>query len=212
MARARSQHARRVPACARTRLSMTYAPSIFLNRISLISRLSVVACVAVATACSAPAGDGRKQESVISGFYRWHLKTPGPGLPTPEELPPLRAFVSDALFGLLSQASEVEARYHAAAAEPVPPLVEGDLFTSLFEGATAFKVKSCFTEDNHASCRVRFTHEDDDGEDEKWEDKLLLVNENNQWRIDDIQFIGNGQSSQQEYLTDSLSSIIKQYH
>lgn len=39
---------------------------------------------------------------------------------------------------------------------------------------------------------------------------MLLVRENRQWRIDDIEFIGNDQSSQREYLTDNLSDAIQQ--
>lgn len=178
----------------------------------IFTRLATLATVALASACSEPTDDTRMQELVINGFYQQHLKTHSPGLPSEEELRQLRPFVSDALFQLLSQTTEIDARYHAAAAEPIPPLVDGDPFTSLFEGATSFEIEPCNTEDAHASCRVNFTHADGDGEDEHWEDKLLLVRENQHWRIDDIQYIGNGQSSQQEYLTDMLNSIIKQYH
>jgi hypothetical protein len=87
------------------------------------------------------------------------------------------------------------------------------LFTSLFEGASTFKVDSCESDDAHASCQVRFTYKGGNGGDEeKWKDKLLLVREDKQWRIDDIEFLGSDQSSQREYLTDTLSSIINEFN
>ncbi|WP_034298374.1 DUF3828 domain-containing protein [Herbaspirillum sp. RV1423] len=179
----------------------------------IFTRLAALSTVAFAAACGEPPDDTRSQEQVISGFYQQHLKTHSPGIPGADELKQLQPFVSQALFKLLSQASETEAKYHAAATEPVPPLIDGDLFTSLFEGATSFKLDSCESEDNRASCHVRFTHAGGNGgDDEKWKDKLLLVKENNQWRIDDIEFLGSGQSSQREYLSDTLSSIVNEYN
>ena len=50
----------------------------------------------------------------------------------------------------------------------------------------------------------------EEGADESWNDKILLVKEGQQWRIDDIEFIGNDQSSQREYLSDTLADTIKE--
>jgi len=179
----------------------------------ILTRLAVVSIVAVAAGCGEPPDDTHLQEKVIAGFYQQHLKTHSPGIPSADELKQLQPFVSQALFKLLSQASETEVKYHAAATDPLPPLVDGDLFTSLFEGATAFKVDSCESDDAHASCQVRFSYKGGKAdEEEKWKDKLLLVREDKQWRIDDIEFLGSDQSSQREYLTDTLSSIINEFN
>lgn len=183
----------------------------------IFTRIAALFTVACATACGEPPDDTHLQEQVISGFYQQHLKSHTPGIPNADELKLLQPFLSQALFALLSKASETEVKYHAAAEEPVPPLVDGDLFTSLFEGATSFKMDGCESEDNRASCQVKFRHTGSSdskggGSDESWKDKLLLVKENNQWRIDDIEFLGSGQSSQREYLTDTLSSIVQDYN
>jgi hypothetical protein len=179
----------------------------------ILIRLAALSAVALAAGCGEPPDDTHLQEKVISGFYQQHLKTHSPGIPSADELKQLQPFVSQALFKLLSQASETEIKYHAAATDPVPPLVDGDLFTSLFEGASTFKVDSCESDDAHASCQVRFTYKSGNGGDEeKWKDKLLLVREDKQWRIDDIEFLGSDQSSQREYLTDTLSSIINEFN
>lgn len=184
----------------------------------ILTRLAALSAVAFAAGCGEPPDDTHLQEKVISGFYQQHLKTHSPGIPSADELKQLQPFVSQALFKLLSQASETDIKYHAAATDPVPPLVDGDLFTSLFEGASTFKVDSCESDDAHASCQVRFTYKGSSGsggkgdEEEKWKDKLLLVREDKQWRIDDIEFLGSDQSSQREYLTDTLSSIINEFN
>ena len=187
----------------------------------IFTRLAALSTVALLTACSEPPDDTHLQERLITGFYQQHLKTHSPGIPGADELTQLRPFLSQALFALLSQASDTETKYHAAAEDPVPPLVDGDLFTSLFEGATSFAVDSCESEDNRASCLVAFRYAGSSGDggnsagqtgEERWKDKLLLVKENQQWRIDDIEFIGSGQSAQREYLTDTLTSIVKDYN
>lgn len=188
----------------------------------ILTRIAALSTVALATACGESPDDTHLQEQVIAGFYQQHLKAHNPGLPGNDELKQLQPFLSQGLFTLLSKAADTEVKYHAAAEEPVPPLVDGDLFTSLFEGATSFKVDSCEASDsdtgdhNHAACLVRFRHAvsgaDAGGSDESWKDKLLLVRENQQWRIDDIEFLGSGQSSQREYLSDTLGSIVKDYN
>jgi hypothetical protein len=179
----------------------------------IFTRLTALSILALLTACGGPQDDTHLQEQVISGFYQQHLKNHSPGIPNADELKQLQPFLSQPLFSLLSQASDIDARYHAAAESPVAPLVDGDLFTSLFEGATSFAVDSCEHEGDHAACLVRFRYtgsaSDNKSVDEHWKDKLLLTRQQQQWRIDDIEFMGSGQSSQREYLTDTLDSIIK---
>jgi len=183
----------------------------------IFTRLAALSTVALVTACSETPDDSRLQEKVIRGFYQQHLKAHNPGIPGADELKQLQPFLSPMLFALLSKASDAEARYRAAATDGVPPpLVNGDLFTSLFEGATSFSLDSCESENNRASCTVRFRYrasssDAKDDSDESWRDKLLLVRQNQQWLIDDIEFIGNSQSAQTEYLTDTLNSIVNDY-
>ncbi|KAF1038575.1 MAG: hypothetical protein GAK35_03757 [Herbaspirillum frisingense] len=159
--------------------------------------------------CNNFSGEEQRQADVIGSFYRIHIKNNAPGLPSAEELKQYQPLVSRALYTLLTQAEAADARYHAVAGTQAPPIVEGDLFTSLYEGATSFSVKSCDTDDVRSSCQVSFQYKKD-GAQEAWNDKILLVREDDQWRIDDIEFIGNDQSSQREYLTDTLTDAIKE--
>jgi hypothetical protein len=159
--------------------------------------------------CHNFSGDEQRQADVVDNFYRIHLKANAPGLPTPDEVRQVQPLVSRALHTLLTQAEAAETRYHGLAGSQAPPLVEGDLMTSLYEGATSFSVESCETDELRASCQVQFRYRRD-GTDETWNDKILLVQEDQQWRIDDIEFVGNDQSSHREYLSDTLTDAIAQ--
>ncbi|MBO9537945.1 DUF3828 domain-containing protein [Herbaspirillum sp.] len=163
--------------------------------------------------CNNFSGEEQQQAEAVGAFYRIHLKTNTPGLPPADELRQYQPLLSRALYALLAQAETADARYHATAGSQAPPIIEGDLFTSLYEGATSFSVQSCDTGDQErsqrASCQVAFQYKKD-GAEEAWNDKILLVREDNRWRIDDIEFIGNDQSSQREYLTDTLADAIKE--
>lgn len=163
--------------------------------------------------CHNLSGGEKQQAEVIDAFYRIHLQTAAPGLPTPDELKQLQPLLSPALSSLLMRAEAAQERQRAQAGTgaQVAPLVEGDLFTSLYEGATGFSVASCDTDEDgtRAACQVDLRH-DKDGADESWHDKVLLVRQDRQWRIDDIEFIGHDQSSQREYLTDTLTDALQQ--
>lgn len=180
---------------------------------ALPRRLAGAACIGslllALTACSDTGGDEQQQADVVTRFYRIHLQNHAPGLPSADELRQYQPLVSRALYTLLNDAEAADSRYHAALGPQAAPLIEGDLFTSLYEGATSFAVQSCDSDAQRASCQVALRYQKD-GADESWNDKILLVRENQQWRIDDIEFIGNDQSSQREYLSDTLTDAIKQ--
>ncbi|MFJ3058636.1 DUF3828 domain-containing protein [Herbaspirillum sp. NPDC087042] len=159
--------------------------------------------------CDHFSSDEQRQAEVVGNFYRIHLQIHAPGLPSADELKQFEPLLSHALYTLLTETEAADTRYHAALGNQAAPLIDGDLFTSLYEGATSFAVQSCDSDAQRASCQVALRYRKD-GADESWNDKILLVLEGQQWRIDDIEFIGNDQSSQREYLSDTLTDAIKQ--
>lgn len=192
---------------------MTLPPA--LSLLAAASRISLaggaLALLVGLTGCDNVSNEEKQQAQVVSAFYDIHLKLHAPGLPSADELKQYQPLVSRDLFDLLSQAEAAETRYRSAVGTQAPPMIEGDLFTSLFEGATSFSVESCDTDDQRqrSSCTVAFSYKKD-GAEESWNDKILLIQEDKHWRIDDIEFIGNDQSSQREYLSDTLSDAIKE--
>ena len=72
----------------------------------------------------------------------------------------------------------------------VTPLIEGDIFSSLFEGPTAFKVGVCRGDDKISHCGVTMTHQDLGQKPVTWVDTLTLINSGG-WKIDDIAYDAN---------------------
>ena len=80
-----------------------------------------------------------------------------------------------------------------------PDLIEGDIFTSNYEGAKSFKIFSSELNENTAIVKVEFTHQD-----LKWVDEIVLVQVNNKWLITDVKY---GQTYLQGSLLESLKNF-----
>lgn len=63
-----------------------------------------------------------------------------------------------------------------------PELIEGDIFTSLYEGHTSLKILSISYKKNKASVLIEFTNSN---YKTYWKDKVQLVDENG-WKIDNV--------------------------
>jgi len=90
----------------------------------------------------------------------------------------------------LSQAAAAQARLTAKVRNAVPPMLEGDIFSSLFEGATAWKVGACQADAKTARCPVALTYAPPPSakapKPANWNDTLLLVNTPQGWKVDDV--------------------------
>ncbi len=84
---------------------------------------------------------------------------PSDGIPDNAGRSRLAPYLSPGLNKLLADGAAAEARF-AAKVKGSPPLIEGDLFSSMFEGATAWKLGACSVNGNVARCPVNFTHTD----------------------------------------------------
>lgn len=66
-----------------------------------------------------------------------------------------------------------------------PIMIEGSLFSSLMDGYTEYAIKEISIEDSSAEVIVEFIYPSDPVE--KWQDKVILLNEKG-WKIDDVIF------------------------
>lgn len=141
----------------------------------------------------ATADEGSEEvRRAVTGFYNTYVKARPQGIPQEKEMAKLRPYLSKALDQNLKQARQAEQQYQKANRGAVPPLIEGDLFTSLFEGATAFRLISCEVQKDVASCDIEFTSiNPTDRSPFKWKDKVHLVLESRRWLIDDVEYRGN---------------------
>jgi hypothetical protein len=110
----------------------------------------------------------------------------------------------------LEGAAEAERSYAKATRGQVPPLVEGDLFTSLFEGADAYRVVSCQSEAGQGVCLVQLTSNDPGYKSPfRWQDKVYLVKGPHGWVVDDIEFLGNWPFMHKGRLQALLKKVIE---
>jgi hypothetical protein len=96
----------------------------------------------------------------------------------------------------------------------IPPVLEGDLFTSLFEGADVFTVVACEAAPPKASCKVEPGYLDKDAPMPKrvtWTDEVLLLRSPQGWAVDDIAYGGDwpfGHAGQR--LTLVLNDVVRE--
>jgi len=176
---------------------------------------ALLVLAAILLASPAFAAAQRKQapppmpQRTAAAFYAAYAKAHPSGVPNARQRVQLGQFLSQRLNGLLVDADRAEQRYAAATRQESPPLVEGDLFTSLFEGATAYNIGACTTEgDATASCSVALTSSMTGQPDTHWTDTVLLVREGRGWKIDDISYGGTWPFANKGRMSDVLNDAI----
>lgn len=148
-------------------------------------------------------------QPVASDFYQAYLSLPPGGVPDAPARAKLAPLISAGLLQLLAEADAAEARYAAAQTEPQPPLVQGDLFSSLFEGATGVEVKACKEVPEAAACDVQLTYAPAGQAPAQWQDILLLVWTEQGWRVDDIEYGGDWPFGNKGSLRANLQNVVK---
>jgi hypothetical protein len=168
-----------------------------LGRLGLIAALLGPISVAAQTVPDAAAS------GFLSAYGSFH---PSDGIPDSAGRARLQPFLSPALNKLLADAAAAQARFSTKLKDS-PPLLEGDLFTSMFEGATQWKLQPCAISGNQARCPVAFTHAGPNSKPINWTDALLLVNTPQGWRVDDIAYGGGFQFGNTGRLSDTLKTV-----
>jgi hypothetical protein len=138
-----------------------------------------------------PAGD---PAAAANAFYTVYggLRANGGGIPDATERVRYTPVLSPRLNKQLAAAAAAQARLNARVKNAVPPMLEGDIFSSLFEGATAWKVGTCQVNAKTARCPVALTYTPPPAQNVKaakpatWSDTLLLVETPQGWKVDDV--------------------------
>jgi hypothetical protein len=155
-----------------------------------LAAVSAALFLAGAQACAADAaGD---MASVVNQFYGAYATFhPSDGIPDAKGRARYEPYISPKLDKLLADGSRAEEAF-AKANKDSPPLIEGDLFTSNFEGATSFKVGACSAGGNTGHCAVVLTYDDrkQNPKDKPvtWTDTVYLVDTPSGWCVDDIAY------------------------
>jgi hypothetical protein len=160
--------------------------------------LFVATPLEAATACSSSA------QEFADRFYRTVLNLQIRGLPTESQMKTLSPFLSDDLVVRIESARKEQARFIKEHPDEKPPWIEGDLFSSLFEGFTSYNVGSPKKHENDFAIPIKLQYHENKTV-LRWEDLLILNCVKGEWKVWDILFNGkwefkSGESLRQVFL------------
>jgi hypothetical protein len=151
--------------------------------------------------------------NVVEHFYKTYLSKRTGGLPYGAGREELRPFLSDNLYRLINEALEYQKRFIASHPEEPsssggpaviykPPFIDGDYFSSLYEGPKSFKVIKTEAGPNSSfSVHVQFVY---DQTVAGWEDIIIVIKQRGVYVIDDVIYSGAGDFNPKGRLTDRL--------
>ncbi|MHC1725961.1 MAG: hypothetical protein AB9866_08155 [Syntrophobacteraceae bacterium] len=159
------------------------APSIRIIVIVLAAVLSATALPPDATAAA------RTPSEAASHFYRAYVKLKVRGLPNASQRKVLWPMLSEDIRAMFDAAQREQDRFVKESPDEKPPWIEGDLFSSLFEGATSFRLGSATLHCGRGEVEIHLTYRE--GRDTvRWTDTLVLTRAKDGWRVWDILFNG----------------------
>jgi hypothetical protein len=162
-------------------------------------------------AAASPALAGDTPRSTVTGLYNTYIKLKTRGIPAAKDLTEYKPYITPELAALIKSAGVAGIKYKEETKGEVPPLVEGDIFTSLFEGADSFKVISCEEKGEKASCSLEFKNTNPgDGKTFTWKDGAALVKDKSGWLVSDIEYEGDWDFAVKGSLTGLLKGVIKE--
>ena len=169
----------------------------------LVSIVILISCYAQYESTSTP-------DEVVKSFLSKYISLKFTGLPNPEQMERLSPFLSPKLQEMIKKEYKAQEEFIAKYPDEKPPLIEGDLFSSLFEGPTSFEIAKSEIEVDRAKVLVKFTYVDPRPKfgSTAWNDRYILVKDNSRWLIDDVEYLGNWDFAQKGRLTDVLRQAV----
>ncbi|MDP5240075.1 hypothetical protein Q9Q94_11065 [Uliginosibacterium sp. 31-16] len=166
-------------------------------------------------ALPAGAADKHPAQQHAQAYYTWVLKHPGTALPSPKERTQLGKLLAPELITLLQQASAAEKQcVKTTPAGDKPFVLEGDLFTGNYEGASEVSYGELRLEGAQAVIPANLVLIDPRFPKAHpfrtlvWQDELNLQESAGQWRVRDVKFRDGGSLRQvlQDYLLNAEES------
>jgi hypothetical protein len=163
-------------------------------RTSLIL-LSLAHLVALASPAAPPDSTADRLAPLLaaaSAFYTEIHTHRDQGLPSEENLQRLKALVTPGLHASLQRARIDQQRQIESHPDEKPDWIEGDLFSSLFEGVKQWKLGEAFhTPGVDATVKVHLTYSEPSQPPVTWTDTLVFKQRDQSWLLSDIRMGGD---------------------
>jgi hypothetical protein len=147
---------------------------------------TVILSMAAAAFMAAAAHAGTPEETART-FFDAYLKFRTSGLPKDEEMRVFAPLLTPEIVTLLGAASAEQKEFQRKNPDEKPPWIEGALFSSLFEGVSAYRLGDVLVSGDKASIPVYWEYTEG-GETSRWIDVVCLVRSAGSWQIADIFF------------------------
>jgi len=170
-----------------------------------------VALCGLLLAAPAMAQDMGGAERAAGAFYAAYAGLPHQGgIPDAAARARYAPLLSPRLNQLIAAAAAAQTRFQKANRNS-PPLIEGDLFSSLFEGFSAYRLGPCSGDAKQGQCSVTLSYQDKSAKPAvTWTDQILLVNTAQGWKVDDIAYKAGFAFGNTGLLSDTLKMTVAQ--
>ena len=149
------------------------------------------------------AGAAQTASGVVAEFYGAYIEARPAGLPEGVALARLRPLLSKRLHALIVAANAYQEDFGRRHPDEKPPFVDGDHFTSVFEGPQTFEITRVVRKGKSHDVHVRFGG----GEGAApWTDVVVVKKESGRFVIDDVRFSGAGKFNPAGSLVRTLQS------
>jgi hypothetical protein len=168
--------------------------------VAALSTLMLIGCQANPYESSAPrtvtAASPASPRDALERFLQFYLHDYGSGLPSAAERAALAPLITAALSAALEDAARAERCAYARHQGTEPPLIQGDVFSSLFEKANGvLGINEGANDGAIAEYTLDFEYRapGDPGQAPRWQDGVRLVRVGDAWLIDDFIHRGDWQ-------------------
>ena len=141
--------------------------------------------------------------TVVQEFYAAVIAQRVNGAPTAAQMTALTPYLSDTLRALLTAARQRSEADAARDPNEKPAFVDGDLFSSLFEGPNVVEVVADSAQGEHQIATVRMTS-NTANPPVVWTDRVVLTKERGRFVIDDVEYAGTWDFANKGRLRESL--------
>ena len=174
---------------------------------SVRAALGAAALVAGTALFGCAGGSASTVEEVVRQLYTVRRASHMTGAPAPSELTAMTPYLSAELVTLLRQARELHDAEAARSPGDKPAFAEGDLFSSLFEGPTAWEVLADSVEGTSHRLAVRFTYEAEPPA-VHWIDRVVVIRERGWLVVADVEYGGDWDFGNKGALVSSLKAAL----
>lgn len=177
---------------------------------TFVRRAVAVAAFALLAGCSASQwtfslkAPGERVHAFLFDCYGLRFR----GLPQPVQVDALAVHLSPVLASRLKRAFAGQQAYARRFPGDKPPLVDGDLFSSLFEGPTGYAIENVEMDDQRARVLVKFTYTDPATATlvRTWTDRYTVVRgpRVGGWLVEDVEYLGGWEFAPKGKLSEAL--------